>query len=106
MDSPDITYETNRPRPAWVVEAKYVEIEGPELGSNATGHKTSGIESARTFALANLSQTVGFIKLDNMMKGGFNRSIPDENELANQIDKLIKEKGRGIVESDAVVYLQ
>ena len=99
-------YETNRLRPAWVVETKCVEIEGPELGSDATGDKTPGIESARTFALANLSQTVGFIKLDNMMKGSFNRSIPDDNELANQLNKLMIGKARGTAESDAGVYLQ
>ena len=106
VDSPSIMFESTRPRPAWVVEAKYIEIEGPELDSKATGDKTPGIESAKTFALANLEQPIRFVKLDNLIRGNFNRSSLDENELLNQMSKLLIGKARGTSATDAGVYLQ
>ena len=61
VESPSITYERTRERPAWVEEATCVGIEGPDFDSNAFGDKTPGIEDAKTFPLANMNPPIAFI---------------------------------------------
>ena len=106
LDPPSISFESACHRPVCVVEAKCVEIEDLEVDSRATGDKTPGVENARTLTLANLTQPIGFIELDNLIRGNFNRSSRYENEPRNQMSKLMIGKARGTVATDAVVYLQ
>ena len=75
-----------------------MEIEDPEVDSKATGDKTPSVENARTFTLTNLTQPIGFIKFDNLIRGNFNRSSLDEDEFRNQISELMIGKARGTAE--------
>ena len=106
VEPPSVKYDRTGERSAWVIEAKCLEIEGPEFDSQAPGDKIPGIEEAKTFLLAQLTPPVGFIKLDNLLRSNFNRSNLKENELLKEITQLIAGKARGDATTDAGVYLQ
>ena len=78
---------------------------GPEFDSNTSGHKTTGVEDAKSFPLANMNPPIGFIKIDNLLRENFNRKL-DQNEYINQMTTLMVDKARGDVATDTGVYLQ
>ena len=78
---------------------------GPKIDSNTSGHKTTGVEDAITFPLANMNPPIGFIKIDNLLRENFNRKL-DQNEYINQMTTIMVNKARGDVATDTGVYLQ
>lgn len=104
VDSPLITFDTARQRGGWAVEAKCLEIEGPEFDSKDIGDKAAGIENARAFAVAHLSQPIGFVKLENMTTGDFNRRGISHDKLVDEMKKSMMGNTRATAATDAGVY--
>ena len=87
------------------LEAKCLEIGEPEMDSSKPD-KASGIENARTFALASLDRTTAVIKLAGLAIGHSNRKNLTVDAISQQIAALLVKKARGTPANDAGVFLR
>ena len=65
-----------------------------------------GIESVRTFPLANLDRATVVIKIAGLTSGNSNKKVLTEETISQQIATLLARKARGTTPNDAGVFLR